>query len=103
VRVRHAFATSTAFVLLMSVPRAALACPVCFGQNDSPLSTAVAFGVMVMLGVVVLVLGGFASFIVHLRRRARLAADFTTSAEPPGPGGVTAYSPTNPQEGTARC
>ena len=26
-------------LLIVAVPRAALACPVCFGQNDSPLAT----------------------------------------------------------------
>ena len=59
--------------MLLAVPRAALACPVCFGQSDSPLAKAMNMGILAMLGVVVAVLAGFASFFVHLNRRARLA------------------------------
>jgi hypothetical protein len=62
-------------LLMLSVPRVALACPTCFGQNDSVMGNAVRLGVILMLGVVVAVLGGFAAFIVHLNRRARLIAD----------------------------
>jgi hypothetical protein len=62
----------TLFTLgLVAAPRAALACPVCFGQNDSPLAWAVNMGVFVMLGFVALVLTAFGSFFVYLARRAR--------------------------------
>jgi hypothetical protein len=52
----------------------AVACPVCFGQNDSPLASGVNMGIFVMLGVTGVVLAGFASFFIYLMRRARLAA-----------------------------
>ena len=91
-------------IVLLLAPRAALACPVCFGQNDSPMAKAVMLGVIAMLGLVVAVLGGFATFIVHLGRRARLAADPSTTAEPPvGPDEARGYLRSDPQEGTARC
>jgi hypothetical protein len=61
-----------AFVL--AAPRAALACPVCFGQNDSPLAQAMNSGIIFMLVVVVGVLAAFASFFIYLMRRARLVA-----------------------------
>jgi hypothetical protein len=61
-----------AFVL--AAPRAALACPVCFGQNDSPLAQAMNSGIVFMLVVVVGVLAAFASFFIYLMRRARLVA-----------------------------
>src|SRR5207248_2311560 len=32
--------------LAVAVPRAALACPVCFGQNDSPLAAAMNQGIL---------------------------------------------------------
>jgi len=67
--VRHALTT----LVLLGAPRAALACPVCFGQSDAPMAKAMNMGIMLMLVVVVAVLGGFASFIVSLVRRARLA------------------------------
>jgi hypothetical protein len=73
---RHAMLTA----VLLAVARPALACPVCFGQSDSPLANAMNLGILVMLGVVVAVLAGFASFIVHLNRRAHLAAQETVPA-----------------------
>jgi hypothetical protein len=59
--------------LLIAAPRAVLACPVCFGQSDSPMAWAMNMGIFVMLLIVGGVLVGFASFFVHLMRRARLA------------------------------
>ena len=73
---RHAMLTA----VLLAVARPALACPVCFGQSDSPLANAMNLGILVMLGVIVAVLAGFASFIVHLNRRARLVAQETVAA-----------------------
>jgi hypothetical protein len=60
--------------VVLFAPRAALACPVCFGQNDSPLAAAMNLGILAMLVVVVGVLAGFASFFIYLVRRARTAA-----------------------------
>ena len=56
----------------VALPTAALACPVCFGQSDSPMAWGTRMGVFFMLGVTVSVLAGFASFFVHLMRLAKL-------------------------------
>jgi hypothetical protein len=63
---------------------------VCFGQSDSPLAWAMNLGILFMLLLVGGVLAGFASFFVHLMRRARLAeASGSADAEPhPGLGGT---------------
>ena len=61
-------------VVLLLVPRDALACPVCFGQNDSPLAQAMNSGIIFMLVVVAGVLAAFASFFIYLMRRAKLVA-----------------------------
>jgi maltodextrin utilization protein YvdJ len=61
-------------VLLLAIPRVALACPVCFGQNDSPLAAAMNMGIAFMLVIVVGMLAAFASFFIYLMRRARMAA-----------------------------
>jgi hypothetical protein len=66
--------TTLLTLLLLAAPRLALACPVCFGQNDSPLAKGVNMGIFFMLGIVSLMLSGFAGFFVYLSRRARLAA-----------------------------
>jgi len=62
------------FSWLVMGPRLALACPVCFGQNDSPLAAAMNMGIVFMLAIVGVVLAAFASFFIYLMRRARLAA-----------------------------
>jgi uncharacterized membrane protein len=63
---------STLITLALAlIPRVALACPVCFGQSDSPMAWATNMGIFFMLGLTVFVLAGFASFIVYLMRRAR--------------------------------
>lgn len=59
-------------LILLAAPRAVLACPVCFGQSDSPLAKAANMGIYVMLGITVGVLVAFACFFVYLIRRARL-------------------------------
>ena len=62
-------------IVLLAAPRTALACPVCFGQNDTPMGNAVKAGVILMLVLVGLVLTGFGAFIVQLNRRARTFAE----------------------------
>jgi hypothetical protein len=82
-------------LLTLAVPRLALACPVCFGQNDSPLGIAMNNGIILMLGVVVAVLACFASFFIYLIRRARLAEQSSRTNE--------AGHYLEGQEGTAQC
>jgi len=66
--------TALVLALLLALPRAALACPVCFGQTDSPLANAMNLGILAMLVVVGGVLAAFASFFIYLMRRARMVA-----------------------------
>ena len=73
---------TVATLALIAAPRAALACPVCFGQSDSPLAKGVNVGVLFLLGTITAVLIGFASFMIYLARRARVVAgDNTTASE----------------------
>jgi hypothetical protein len=61
----------TLFTLaLLAAPRAALACPVCFGDSDAPMAVAMNLGIFAMLIVVAGVLGAFATFFIYLIRRA---------------------------------
>jgi hypothetical protein len=57
---------------LLALPALAAACPVCFGQSDSPAAQAVNMGILILLGVTMSVLVAFAAFFVYLARRARL-------------------------------
>lgn len=65
--------------LLVAAPRAAIACPVCFGQSDSPMASAAKLGVIAMLVVVAGMIGAFATFFIYLIRRAKLVAAQETS------------------------
>jgi hypothetical protein len=66
---------AVATLAVLAVPNALLACPVCFGQNDSPLASAMNLGIFAMLMITVGVLVAFASFFIQLMRRARLASE----------------------------
>ena len=60
--------------IVLGVPHAALACPVCFGQSDSPMAQGVTMGMYFLLAVVGGVLAAFATFFIYLARRARALA-----------------------------
>lgn len=52
-------------------PTDALACPACVGTTESALQTGMNTGILALLGVIGFLLVCFASFFVHLARRAR--------------------------------
>ena len=83
---------------LVATPRALLACPVCFGQSDSPLAKAMNLGILAMLVVVAGVLAGFASFFIYLIRRSHMA-DESRSGEP----ARSLLEGAGPRERTAQC
>ena len=65
--------TAVATIALLTIPRLALACPVCFGGPDSPQTRAAQTGILALLAVTVAMLGSIAGFFfVYLRRRIRL-------------------------------
>lgn len=64
---------------------AAHACAACFGKSDSPLASAMNWGIFSLMAVVVSVLGGIACFAVYLARRA--AAQNAPAAPAPAPQG----------------
>ena len=47
-----------------------LACATCFGRSDSALAEGMNMGILFLLGVIGVVLGGIASFMIFLARRA---------------------------------
>jgi len=58
------------WLVAVLLPRPALACSACFGASDSELAKGMNMGIFALLAVVVLVLGGIASFFIYLARRA---------------------------------
>jgi hypothetical protein len=81
-------------ILLVAAPRAALACPICFGDANAPMTIAANNGIWFMLAIVAAMLAAFGTFFVYLVRRARLAADADAGHYESHHQG---------QEGTAQC
>ena len=52
-----------------------LACPVCFGAEETSMIDGAKLGVLVMLVVLFAVQGGFVAFFLYLRKRAKRIAD----------------------------
>ena len=63
---------------VLILPQTASACAVCFGASDSPWGKALNWGILALLGVVMLVLGGIVAFFVHMAKRARMMPQLTT-------------------------
>ena len=72
--IRRALFVVIVAAMTLAAPRAALACPVCFGNSDAPMAIATNLGIVFMLVIVGAVLCGFASFFIYLMRRAKRVA-----------------------------
>ena len=65
--------TALATIVLLAIPKLALACPVCFGNPSSPQTRAAQTGILALLVVTVAMLASVAGFFfIYLRRRIRL-------------------------------
>ena len=52
-----------------------LACPVCFGAEETSMIDGAKLGVFVLLAITLVVQGAFVAFFLYLRNRARRMAD----------------------------
>jgi len=71
--VRHAVATAVA--VLIGGSGVALACPVCFGAEETSMIAGSKLGVLVLLAITMVVQGSFVAFFLYLRNRARRIAE----------------------------
>ena len=76
---RQAFATGVAMMIFGS--SSVLACPVCFGAEETSMIDGAKLGVLVMLGILLAVQGGFVAFFLYLRKRAKRIADIELETE----------------------
>jgi hypothetical protein len=68
--------TALATIVLLAIPRLALACPVCFGNPNSPQTKAVQAGILALLIVTVAMLASIAGFFfIYLRRRIKMVEE----------------------------
>ena len=58
-----------------------LACPVCFGAEETSMIDGAKLGVLVMLAITLAVQGGFVGFFLYLRKRAKRIADIEIDTE----------------------
>ncbi len=69
-RARFVVAVVIAVAVLGAVAPA-MACPVCFGESDSPMAQGMNNGIFFLLGVIGAVQIGFVALFVSFRRRGR--------------------------------
>jgi heme/copper-type cytochrome/quinol oxidase subunit 2 len=72
--------TTAAFVMIGG-GTSVLACPQCFGAQESSLIDGAKLGVLVMVGITLAVQGAFVAFFLYLRKRAKRMADSDLEAE----------------------
>ena len=80
VRIRLAAALTVAIVVMGS-SSSVLACPVCFGAEETSMIDGAKLGILVMLGITFVVQGGFVAFFLYLRKRAKRIADIELDTE----------------------
>ena len=57
----------------LATPRLSWACPVCFGDPNSPMAIGASWGILLLLGVTAGMLSAFAWFFLYLMKRSRMA------------------------------
>ena len=73
--------TTTAAVIALGGSTSVLACPLCFGAEETGLVNGTQLGMLVLLGIILVVQGAFAGFFIYLRRRAKRIADIDLDIE----------------------
>jgi hypothetical protein len=58
-----------------------LACPMCFGAEETSMIDGTRLGIAVMLGITFTVQGAFAGFFFYLRKRAKRLAEIELDSE----------------------
>jgi hypothetical protein len=76
---RHA--VTTAALVGLAGSSTLLACPMCFGAEETSMIDGAKLGILVMLGITFAVQGGFLAFFLYLRKRAKLNADLELDSE----------------------
>jgi heme/copper-type cytochrome/quinol oxidase subunit 2 len=66
---------ATALMVLIAGGSSLLACPVCFGAEETSMIDGAKLGVLVMLVITLAVQGAFLAFFLYLRKRAKHIAD----------------------------
>ena len=71
----------TAAAIILAGSSTVLACPVCFGAEETSMIDGAKLGVFVMLAITLAVQGGFVGFFLYLRKRAKQVAELELEDE----------------------
>ena len=74
-------ALTTAVAVIIGGGSSVLACPMCFGAQETSLVSGTKLGVLVMVAVTLVVQGAFVGFFFYLRTRAKRIADVELDSE----------------------
>ena len=74
-------ALTTAAAVMIGGGTSVLACPVCFGAEETSMIDGAKLGVLVLLGITLSVQGGFLGFFFYLRKRAKHIAEVELDTE----------------------
>jgi hypothetical protein len=72
---------TTAAAVMIGGSSSVLACPLCFGAEETSMIDGTKLGVLVMLAITVTVQGAFAGFFLYLRKRAKRIAEVDLETE----------------------
>ena len=72
---------ATAALVMLAARETLLACPHCFGAEETGLIDGAKLGIVVMLGITFSVQGAFVGFFLYLRRRAKRLAEIELDDE----------------------
>ena len=75
---REALATAA---VVIGAGSSVLACPMCFGAQETSMVDGTKLGVLVMVAVTLAVQGAFVGFFLYLRKRAKRLADVELDTE----------------------
>ncbi len=71
----------TTLAVVIGGSSSVLACPMCFGAEETTMIDGTRLGILLMLGITFAVQGGFVAFFLYLRRRAKRIADIELDDE----------------------
>jgi hypothetical protein len=74
-------AVTTAAAVMIGGTSSVLACPMCFGAEETSMIDGTKLGVLVMLAITLAVQGAFVGFFLYLRKRAKRIADIELDTE----------------------
>jgi len=71
----------TTVAMLIGGTPSLLACPVCFGAEETSMIDGAKLGIIVMIGLTLAVQGAFVGFFLYLRKRAKANAELELDTE----------------------